>query len=198
VLITLVIAFTLHEFMHAWMASVFGDDTAKNAGRVTLNPLKHLDVFGTLLIFIAGIGWAKPVPVNSTYFATRRVQSIIVSLVGPLSNFVLAFIGFSIFYFIPVNQSFEAFLNIFVTLNVVLGVFNLLPLPPLDGYRIVSSLFPTKIQMKLVPLETYGSIIFLVVMLTPIGDFTILPFISSSIGIVMNSFYSFYELLLPN
>jgi Zn-dependent protease len=198
VLITLVIAFTLHEFMHAWMASVFGDDTAKNAGRVTLNPLKHLDVFGTLLIFIAGIGWAKPVPVNSTYFATRRVQSIIVSLVGPLSNFVLAFIGFSIFYFIPVNQSFEAFLNIFVTLNVVLGVFNLLPLPPLDGYRIVSSLFPTKIQMKLVPLETYGSIIFLVVMLTPIGDFTILPFISSSIGIVMNSFYAFYELLLPN
>jgi Zn-dependent protease len=198
VLITLVIAFTLHEFMHAWMASVFGDDTAKNAGRVTLNPLKHLDVFGTLLIFIAGIGWAKPVPVNSTYFATRRVQSIIVSLVGPLSNFVLAFIGFSIFYFIPVNQSFEAFLNIFVTLNVVLGVFNLLPLPPLDGYRIVSSLFPTKIQMKLVPLETYGSIVFLVVMLTPIGDFTILPFISSSIGIVMNSFYSFYELLLPN
>lgn len=197
-LITLVIAFTLHEFMHAWMASVFGDDTAKNAGRVTLNPLKHLDVFGTLLIFIAGIGWAKPVPVNSTYFATRRIQSIIVSLVGPLSNFVLAFIGFSVFYFIPVNQSFEAFLNIFVTLNVVLGVFNLLPLPPLDGYRIVSSLFPTKIQMKLVPLETYGSIIFLVVMLTPIGDFTILPFISSSIGIVMNSFYSFYELLLPN
>ncbi|MDX1807168.1 MAG: site-2 protease family protein [Paenisporosarcina sp.] len=194
----MVIAFTLHEFMHAWMASVFGDDTAKNAGRVTLNPLKHLDVFGTLLIFIAGIGWAKPVPVNSTYFATRRVQSIIVSLVGPLSNFVLAFIGFSVFYFIPVNQSFEAFLNIFVTLNVVLGVFNLLPLPPLDGYRIVSSLFPTKIQMKLVPLETYGSIIFLVVMLTPIGDFTILPFISSSIGIVMNSFYSFYELLLPN
>lgn len=184
--------------MHAWMASVFGDDTAKNAGRVTLNPLKHLDVFGTLLIFIAGIGWAKPVPVNSTYFATRRVQSIIVSLVGPLSNFVLAFIGFSIFYFIPVNQSFAAFLNIFVTLNVVLGVFNLLPLPPLDGYRIVSSLFPTKIQMKLVPLETYGSIIFLVVMLTPIGDFTILPFISSSIDIVMNSFYSFYEFLLPN
>ncbi|HLG27068.1 MAG TPA: site-2 protease family protein [Paenisporosarcina sp.] len=197
-LITLVIAFTLHEFMHAWMASVFGDDTAKNAGRVTLNPLKHLDVFGTLLIFIAGIGWAKPVPVNSTYFATRRIQSIIVSLVGPLSNFVLAFIGFSMFYFLPINQSFEAFLNIFVTLNVVLGVFNLLPLPPLDGYRIVSSLFPIKIQMKLVPLETYGSIVFLVVMLTPIGDFTILPFISSSIDIVMNSFYSFYELLLPN
>ncbi|PUB16838.1 site-2 protease family protein [Paenisporosarcina sp. OV554] len=196
-LITLVIAFTLHEFMHAWMASFFGDDTAKNAGRVTLNPLKHLDVFGTLLIFIAGIGWAKPVPVNSSYFATRRIQSIIVSLVGPLSNFVLAFIGFSIIYFLPVNHSFESFLNIFVSLNVVLGVFNLLPLPPLDGYRIISSLFPTKMQMKLRPLETYGSIVFLVVMLTPIGDLTIIPFISNSIGIVINSFYSFYELFLP-
>ena len=197
VLITLVIAFTLHEFMHAWMAWVFGDDTAKNAGRVTLNPLKHLDVFGTILIFIAGIGWAKPVPVSASYFATRRIQAIIVSLVGPLSNFVLAFIGFSIFYFLPVNYTVEAFLNIFVSLNVVLGVFNLLPLPPLDGYRILSSLFSAKIQMQLRPLETYGSILFLVVMLTPIGDFTILPFISSSIGIVINSFYSFYELILP-
>lgn len=197
-MITLVFAFTLHEFMHAWMASVFGDDTAKTQGRVTLNPLKHLDFFGTLLIFIAGIGWAKPVPINSIYFSTRRIQSIIVSLVGPLSNFVLAFIGFSIWYFIPVSISVEEFLNIFVALNVVLGVFNLLPLPPLDGYRIVSSLFPPSIQLKLRPLEMYGSIVFLVVILTPIGDVTIIPFIRTSIDVVMNSFYAFYETIIPN
>lgn len=192
-LITLVIAFTLHEFMHAWMASVFGDDTAKRQGRVTLNPLKHLDIAGTLLIFIAGFGWAKPVPVNAAYFATRRIQSIIVSLVGPLSNFVLAFIGFSIFYFSPPNQTMDEFLNVFVMLNVVLGVFNLLPLPPLDGYRIVSSLFPTKIQEKLLPLEAYGSIVFLIVVLTPIGDSTLFPFVGNSIDMVMNLFYSIYE-----
>jgi len=193
VLITLVFAFTLHEFMHAWMASVFGDDTAKNQGRVTLNPLKHLDVFGTILIFIAGIGWAKPVPVNRLYFSTRRVQSMIVSVVGPLSNFLLAFVGFTVWYFTPVNASLEEFLNIFVSLNVVLGVFNLLPLPPLDGYRIVSSLLPLNIQMKLIPLEVYGSLLFLVVMLSPIGDFTILPLISNSIEVVVNSFFTFYE-----
>ena len=192
-LITLVFAFTLHEFMHAWMASVFGDDTAKNQGRVTLNPLKHLDVFGTILIFIAGIGWAKPVPVNRLYFSTRRVQSMIVSVVGPLSNFLLAFVGFTVWYFTPVNASLEEFLNIFVSLNVVLGVFNLLPLPPLDGYRIVSSLLPLNIQMKLIPLEVYGSLLFLVVMLSPIGDFTILPLISNSIEVVVNSFFTFYE-----
>jgi len=186
-------AFTLHEFMHAWMASIFGDDTAKNLGRVTLNPLKHLDVFGTILIFIAGIGWAKPVPVNSQYFSTRRFQSVIVSLVGPLSNFVLAFIGFTVWYFSPMNVSLELFLNIFVSLNVVLGVFNLLPLPPLDGYRIVSSLLPRSMQMKLIPLEAYGSILFLIVVLTPIGDYTIVPFISSSIEVVMNSFFVIFE-----
>lgn len=179
--------------MHAWMASVFGDDTAKNQGRVTLNPLKHLDLVGTLLIFIAGIGWAKPVPVNSIYFSTRRLQSIIVSLVGPLSNFVLAFIGFTVWYFMPMmSSSLEAFLNIFVILNVVLGVFNLLPLPPLDGYRILSSLLPSNIQRKLIPLEVYGSLLFLIVVLTPIGDYTIIPFISTSIDIVMNAFYAVY------
>jgi len=174
------------------MASVFGDDTAKNQGRVTLNPLKHLDVVGTLLIFIAGIGWAKPVPVNSFYFSTRRIQSIIVSLVGPLSNFVLAFIGYTVWYFFPVGLSVEAFLNIFVILNVVLGVFNLLPLPPLDGYRIVSSLLPTAIQRKLIPLEVYGSLLFLIVVLTPIGEYTIVPFISTSIDVVMSLFYGIY------
>lgn len=178
--------------MHAWMASVFGDDTAKNQGRVTLNPLKHLDVVGTLLIFIAGIGWAKPVPVNSFFFSTRRIQSIIVSLVGPLSNFVLAFIGYTVWYFIPFNESLENFLNIFVILNVVLGVFNLLPLPPLDGYRIVSSLLPTAIQRKLIPLEVYGSLLFLIVVLTPIGEYTIVPFIRTSIAVVMSLFYGIY------
>ena len=192
-LITLVIAFTLHEFMHAWMASVFGDDTAKREGRVTLNPLKHLDIAGTLLIFIAGFGWAKPVPVNAAYFATRRVQSIIVSLVGPLSNFVLAFIGFTIYYLSPMSMTMDEFWNVFIVLNIVLGVFNLLPLPPLDGYRIVSSLFPVKNQEKLRPLEAYGSIVFLIIVLTPIGDSTILPFIGNSIDVVMNFFYSIYE-----
>lgn len=186
-------AFTLHEFMHAWTASIFGDDTAKNLGRVTLNPLKHLDVFGTILIFIAGIGWAKPVPINSHYFSTRRFQSIIVSLAGPLSNFVLAFVGFTVWYFSPMNAPLELFLNVFVSLNVVLGVFNLLPLPPLDGYRILSSLLPRSVQMKLMPLEAYGSILFLIVVLTPIGDYTILPFISSSIEVVMNSFFVIFE-----
>ena len=195
VLITLVIAFTLHEFMHAWTASIFGDNTAKNLGRVTLNPLKHLDVFGTLLIFIAGFGWAKPVPVNSAYFASRRWQSIIVAIAGPLSNFFLAFIGFTIWFFMPASQSMDAFFNVFVSLNIVLGAFNLLPVPPLDGYRILYSLLPLKAQVKLSPLENYGFIIFLILVVTPIGDYTIYPYIGNAIEVVITFFYTLYGLV---
>jgi Zn-dependent protease len=202
VVVTLVFAFTLHEFMHAWMANKFGDSTAKDQGRVTLNPMKHLDVMGTILIFIAGIGWAKPVPINRFYFLNRRVQAIIVSLVGPLSNFFLAFVGMGIWYII---QRYEIttdqtiilnnFTNVFVQLNVVLGIFNLIPIPPLDGYRIVSRFFSAKTQMKIIPYEQYGMLLFFVIMMTPIGSWTILPFINYTTEAILSGFLSFYKVL---
>lgn len=205
VVITLVFAFTLHEFMHAWMAYKFGDSTAKDQGRVTLNPMKHLDVMGTILIFIAGIGWAKPVPIDRFYFLKRRVQAIIVSLVGPLSNFFLAFVGIGIWYFISgieitTDQTIilNEFMSVFVQLNVVLGVFNLIPIPPLDGYRIVSRFFSANIQMKVIPYEHYGILLFFVIMMTPIGSWTILPFINIATEAVVSGYHSFYQALFLN
>lgn len=205
VIITLVFAFTLHEFMHAWMAYKFGDTTARDQGRVTLNPMKHLDVMGTILIFVAGIGWAKPVPINRFYFLNRRVQAIIVSLVGPLSNFFLAFVGIGIWYFLQYIEfttsqtiMLNDFMSVFVQLNVVLGIFNLIPIPPLDGYRILSRFFSAKTQMKTIPYEHYGTLAFFIILMTPIGSWTILPFLTLTTEAIVSGYHSFFQTLLLN
>ena len=169
VAITLIIAFSVHEFSHAFMAWKFGDDTAKNQGRLTLNPMSHLDPIGTILIFIAGFGWARPVPVNRFYFKKPRLAGISVSFAGPLSNLIMACLGFIIWYGLVatgVSASLPSavpdFLDIFIGLNAVLFVFNLLPLPPLDGYRIVEDLMPIDVRAKMTQFEQYGTLIFLI------------------------------------
>ncbi|TAI09490.1 site-2 protease family protein, partial [Bacillus velezensis] len=92
--ITLIVSFTMHELAHAYVAYKFGDDTAKKQGRLTLNPIKHLDPFGTILILVAGFGWARPIPVNRRFFKKPRLAGVLVSIAGPVSNLILAFIGF--------------------------------------------------------------------------------------------------------
>src|SRR3954471_6992273 len=126
VAITLIIAFSVHEFAHAFTAWKFGDDTAKSQGRLTLNPMQHLDPIGTILIFIAGFGWARPVPVNRFFFKKPRLAGVLVSVAGPLSNLVLALIGFLAGYGLARTglaanfQGFYDFLDIFNWLNLVL------------------------------------------------------------------------------
>ena len=136
IIITLLIAFTLHEFAHAYVAYKFGDPTAKNQGRLTLNPLKHLDPIGTILIFIIGFGWAKPVPVNRFYFKRPRLAGVLVSIAGPLTNLVLAFIAQATYIALVVADVqipvfITGLLMTMVSLNILLFVFNLIPLPPL-------------------------------------------------------------------
>ena len=167
VAITLIIAFSVHEFSHAFMAWKFGDDTAKNQGRLTLNPMSHLDPIGTILIFIAGFGWARPVPVNRFYFKKPRLAGISVSFAGPLSNLIMACLGFIIWYglvatgvSVSLPSAVPDFLDIFIGLNAVLFVFNLLPLPPLDGYRIVEDLMPIDVRAKMTQFEQYGTLDF--------------------------------------
>jgi Zn-dependent protease len=201
VLITLMIAFSFHEFAHAYVAYKFGDMTAANQGRLTLNPLKHLDPFGTILIFLAGFGWAKPVPVNRFFFKKPRLAGVLVSAAGPLSNLILASLGLLIAYglarFAPEANltAVGEFLNIFSWLNLVLFVFNLLPFPPLDGYRIVEDLSPNHIRAKLTQYEQYGVLIFLILVITPLDRYTIHPifnFIIPGFWEGLNNF--FYQL----
>ncbi|MGM0875135.1 MAG: site-2 protease family protein [Bacillota bacterium] len=200
VIITLMIAFTIHEFAHAYVAYKFGDPTAKRQGRLTLSPLAHLDPFGTLLIFIAGFGWARPVPVNRYFFKRPRLAGVLVSVAGPLSNLVIAFLGTAIWYILlatnaltalPGNyvNSLQDFFNIFVSLNVMLFIFNLLPFPPLDGYRMIEDLAPTHIRAKMTQYESYGIIIFLILVITPLDGYIIQPIFAVGKTAVIDVFH---------
>lgn len=152
---------TVHEYSHALASYKLGDDTAKRLGRLTLNPLKHLDPLGTLAILIIKFGWAKPVPVNINRLKRGRKSLYVVALAGPLSNFIIALVFSVLFYLIGLDEINsntvlydENFLNIgkfmswMIYLNIMLGVFNLLPMPPLDGGNIIYSILPDSLADK--------------------------------------------------
>jgi Zn-dependent protease len=156
--ITLVVALTFHEFAHAWMAKRFGDDTAERAGRLTLNPLVHLDPIGSLMLVFVGFGWAKPVPVNSyTIRRSGKTAMLLVSLAGPLANFLLAILAAIPLRFNLIPPQFTSgnilptpymFLYYFLLTNLGLMIFNLIPVPPLDGHEILSFLLPPDLAEK--------------------------------------------------
>ncbi len=146
--ISLVIVISIHEAAHAFVAHKLGDDTAKHQGRLTLNPKAHLDPLGTIMLFIAGFGWGKPVPVNPYNFADPVKGSALVSLAGPASNFLTALLcSIPLKYFgaaLPVQLSI--LLWTITDLSIILGIFNLLPFPPLDGSKIFAVFIPKKYQ----------------------------------------------------
>lgn len=198
VIISLLVAFTVHEFAHAYTAYKFGDNTAKDQGRLTLNPVHHLDPIGTIFILIAGFGWARPVPVNRRNFRNPKLAGVLVSLAGPLSNFLIAFIAYGIFVF-AMNDAPVFVIDLLLMmmqLNVVLFVFNLLPFPPLDGYRIIEDLVPSRTRVKMTQYEQYGVLIFLILVITPLDQFTIQPIFSIAIPAVIGGFQSIFSLFL--
>jgi Zn-dependent protease len=146
----IIFSLTVHEFFHAWTANRCGDPTAKDAGRMSLNPLVHLDVFGTLMLFMSGFrfGWAKPVPVNPMYFRNPRRDDFWISAAGPLSNLGLALIAGIIFRLLSAigmigqYQALDMILYLFLMINCSLAFFNLLPLYPLDGSHIFRNILP--------------------------------------------------------
>lgn len=149
-LIVLIPAFSVHEFAHALMAYRLGDPTAKNLGRLTLNPLKHLDVLGTLMVLVVGFGWAKPVPVNPSNLRGGRGSLALVAVVGPLSNLAMAIVvallwrvsGYA-------GGEFVRYLILsFVWLNVALLFFNLIPVAPLDGFKVAVGWLPEALAMR--------------------------------------------------
>lgn len=142
-IVSLILAITVHEFSHAWAATRLGDDTAQKLGRLTLNPLAHLDIMGTILILLVGFGWGKPVPYNPARVARGRFGEALIAVSGPISNILFALVAAlpgRIFFFqngaLPTGQIYT-FLAVLVTLNIFLAAFNLIPIPPLDGSKIL-------------------------------------------------------------
>lgn len=162
------LAVTFHEFAHGFVAYLMGDKTAKEQKRLTLNPIRHLDPLGTIMLLLFSFGWGKPVPISSSRFKNVRLGLILVSLAGPAANiFLAALIG-------QVNRLFilpalvKYMLTMAATINIFLAFFNLIPLPPLDGSRIVTALLPAALAQKYQILESYGiAILFLVIFLLP-------------------------------
>ena len=183
-------ALSLHETAHGFIASKLGDPTAKSLGRLTINPFKHLDPIGFLCMILFGFGWAHPVPINSRYFKKPRRDMALTALSGPVSNF-LAAILFALLYgvgelvfvmtvgkglvtnitLITLMQYFNTFLYYGISLNVTLAVFNLIPIPPLDGSRIVSAFLPPMVAYKYLKYERYISLVLMALLiLTPLSD----------------------------
>ena len=140
------VALTIHEAAHAAAANYLGDPTAKFAGRISLNPLAHLDIAGSIFLLLVGFGWGKPVPVNPRNFANPRVGNALTSLAGPISNLAVALIlAIPYNFFTTPNSLLFIFLHIVIFVNIVILVFNILPIPPLDGGGVVASLLPPRI-----------------------------------------------------
>ncbi|AKI93913.1 MULTISPECIES: site-2 protease family protein [Bacillus] len=203
--ITLIVSFTMHELAHAYVAYKFGDDTAKKQGRLTLNPIKHLDPFGTILILVAGFGWARPIPVNRRFFKKPRLAGVLVSIAGPVSNLILAFIGFFLLVLMHAygmemlaafSTGLDQFFSIWIQLNLVLFLFNLLPLPPLDGYRIIEDLVPSGVRAKMTQAESYGFIVFLVLFVTPLGSYVLWPMLNAGRDSILKLFSAIFQPLL--
>ena len=152
----LLFALCFHEFAHAWVAYKLGDPTAKHAGRLTLNPLAHLDPMGSLMILFVGFGWAKPVPVDVRYLQNPRTDMMKVAFAGPAANLLLAFIGGTIIRFQIVSGSLILMLVLFTQINIMLAVFNMIPIPPLDGSQIFSGLMVRKNPDLVMKLQMYG------------------------------------------
>jgi Zn-dependent protease len=156
--IPLLYSIILHELAHGWVAYRLGDPTAKSLGRLSLNPLKHLDPIGTLMLFIFGFGWAKPVPVNMGLLRDRRKGMILVSSAGIIANILLAFIALFLNRLMsPTLSTMPAVLLFYLArINIILAAFNLIPLPPLDGSKILMGIAPQSVRNFLIRLEPYG------------------------------------------
>ncbi len=163
----LFVAIIFHELAHGFMAYLLGDNTAKSAGRLTLNPIKHIDPVGFLSMLIFKFGWAKPVPIDPRNFKNRKIGILLVSLAGPISNFVIALLVALLLKFnIVENSLIYELLVITLWYNIMLGVFNLLPFPPLDGSKIMASLLPIKLEFYFYKYERYFYLILIILIFT--------------------------------
>lgn len=180
-LFLLVIVISVHEFSHAFAADHLGDPTPKLAGRLTLNPLSHLDLIGSLLFLLAGFGWGKPVPFDPYNLKSPKKDAAFISFAGPLSNIIMAVLASILLRFFISDLIYT-----FVRLNILLAVFNLIPVHPLDGFKVVAGLLPQKYYHDWLELERYG-MIFLIFLIFPFfGSAPIFTIINPVINFLMS------------
>jgi Zn-dependent protease len=196
----LLFALTFHEFAHGFIAYRLGDPTARDAGRLTLNPLKHLDPLGTIAFFFIKFGWAKPVPVNPSYFQNPKKDMLWVALAGPVTNLALAVISailtkatWALASILPYSSAAEAILVPLnsmliasVWINLVLCIFNFLPIPPLDGSRILMGLLPNHLALSYMRIERFGFIIIIVLAFSGVLSKVIVPIISFANSLLLS------------
>ncbi len=181
----ILIALTFHEFAHGFAAYAMGDETAKNAGRLSLDPRKHIDPLGFIMLFIMRFGWAKPVPINENNFKNERLGLFLVSIAGISMNLFLALLFQMILFFTADIIQISAYIDVMravVWINIMLAAFNLLPIPPLDGSKIIYTFLPKNLRFTFYKYESYGSIILIILLLTGGISLLLNPVISALIS----------------
>lgn len=179
----LLIAMVVHEYAHAQVAVWLGDFTPRLMGRLTLNPKAHIDPIGMLMLFLVHFGWAKPVQINPRNFKNPQRDDILVSLAGPFANFLTAFLAMAVYMLLirvgaPVTEGVKVVFRMIVLYNLGFGVFNLIPLPPLDGSHVLMQILPRDMAYKLAGLERYSFLILIVLLMTPVLSMILVPCVS--------------------
>ena len=182
--LALILSLSFHEFAHAYVADKLGDPTARYLGRLTINPLAHLDIAGTVMLLLAGFGWGKPVPFNPANLTNPKRDSALVALAGPASNFLLAYIASILLKIGGLSSGAYLFLYFLVFYNLMLGFFNLMPVHPLDGFKIVGGFLPLNLSLQWHQLESSGFLILMILFVTRVISMVITPLVAFGMAVL--------------